>query len=160
MKLFYLAGGIGAILTLFGLWRLVANFRFLARTTAVEGKLVSWDVTDAGKVGGPSSKDGRRSYRPIVSFRAVDGSEHRVMGAAYRQGFRKPDEPTGSASLPAAVGGARRFAPPPPTARPAHRPSGQTPPELVAPSPRPRLFQTGQSARAARKNLSRNHTRA
>ena len=96
MKLFYLAGGIGAILTLFGLWRLVANFRFLARTTAVEGKLVSWDVTDAGKVGGPSSKDGRRSYRPIVSFRAIDGSEHRVMGAAYRQGFRKPDEPTGS----------------------------------------------------------------
>jgi len=96
MKLFYLAGGIGAILTLFGLWRLVANFRFLARTKAVKGKLVSWDVTDAGKVGGPSSKDGRRSYRPIVSFRAVDGSEHRVMGAAYRQGFHKPDEPTGS----------------------------------------------------------------
>ena len=96
MKLFYLAGGIGAILTLFGLWRLVANFRFLARTKAVKGKLVSWDVTDAGKVGGPSSKDGRRSYRPIVSFRAVDGSERRVMGAAYRQGFHKPDEPTGS----------------------------------------------------------------
>jgi len=96
MKLFYLAGGIGAILTLFGLWRLVANFRFLARTTPVEGKLVSWDVTAAGKVGGPSSKDGRRSYRPIVSFRAVDGSERRVMGAAYRQGFHKPDEPKGS----------------------------------------------------------------
>ena len=96
MKLFYLAGGIGAILTLFGLWRLVANFRFLARTTAVGGKLVSWDVTEAGKVGGPSSKDGRRSYRPIVSFRAVDGSERRVMGAAYRQGFHKPDEPKGS----------------------------------------------------------------
>ena len=96
MKLFYLAGGIGAILTLFGLWRLVANFRFLARTKAVKGKLVSWDVTDAGKVGGPSSSDGRRSYRPIVAFRTADGSEHRVMGAAYRQGFHKPDEPTGS----------------------------------------------------------------
>ena len=96
MSLFYLAGGIGAILTLAGLWRFVANFRFLARTTAVEGKFVGWDVTEAGKVGGPSSSNGRRSYRPIVSFRAVDGSEHRVMGAAYRQGFHKPDEPTGS----------------------------------------------------------------
>ena len=97
MNLFYLAGGIGAILTLFGLWRLVANFRFLARTTAVEGRFVSWDVTAAGKVGGPSSSDGRRSYRPIVMFRTVDGSEHRVMGSAYRQAFHKPDVPRGTA---------------------------------------------------------------
>jgi Protein of unknown function (DUF3592) len=96
MKLFYLAGGIGVVLTLVGLWRLVANFRFLARSTAVEGKLVNWDVTAAGKVGGPTSKDGRNSYRPIVSFRAVDGSEHRVMGSAYRQAFHKPDVPGGS----------------------------------------------------------------
>ena len=96
MKLFYLAGGIGAILFLFGLWRLIANFRFLARTTAVEGKFVRWDVTAPGKVGGPSSTGGRRSYRPIVSFRAVDGSEHRVMGSTYRQAFHKPDEASGS----------------------------------------------------------------
>ena len=96
MNLFYLAGGIGAILTLFGLWRLVANFRFIARTTAIEGHLVKWEITEAGKVGGPSSKDGRRSYRPIVSFKAADGSEHQVTGAAYRQGFHKPDTPMGS----------------------------------------------------------------
>ena len=97
MSLFYLAGGIGAILTLAGLWRFVANFRFLARTTAVEGKFVSWDVTEAGKVGGPSSSNGRRSYRPIVTFRAADGTEHRVMGSAYRQAFHKPDVPRGTA---------------------------------------------------------------
>jgi hypothetical protein len=96
MNLFYLAGGVGVVLTLVGLWRLVANLRFLARTTAVEGKFVSWDVTAAGKVGGPSSSNGRRSYRPIVTFRAADGSEHRVMGAAYRQAFHKPDTPRGS----------------------------------------------------------------
>jgi hypothetical protein len=96
MNLFYMAGGIGAILTLFGLWRLVANFRFLARTTAVEGHLVKWEITEAGKVGGPSSKDGRRSYRPIVAFKAADGSERQVTGAAYRQGFHKPDEPSES----------------------------------------------------------------
>lgn len=96
MNLFYLAGGIGAILTLAGLWRLVANFRFLARTTAVEGKFVSWDITAVGKVGGPSSTGGRRSYRPIVTFRAADGSEHRVMGSTYRQAFHKPDVPRGS----------------------------------------------------------------
>jgi hypothetical protein len=96
MNLFYLAGGIGAILTLSGLWRLVANFRFLARTTAIEGHLVKWEITEAGKVGGPSSKDGRRSYRPIVGFKAADGSERQVTGAAYRQGFHKPDTPTGS----------------------------------------------------------------
>jgi hypothetical protein len=96
MDLFHLAGGIGVILALVGLWRIVANLRFLARTTAAEGKLVSWDITAAGKVGGPSSSNGRRSYRPIVAFRTADGSEHRVMGAAYRQGFHKPDTPTGS----------------------------------------------------------------
>jgi hypothetical protein len=74
MDLYHLAGGIGVILTLAGLWRAVANLRFLARTTAVEGKFVHWEITAAGKVGGPSSEDGRRSYRPIVAFRAADGS--------------------------------------------------------------------------------------
>jgi hypothetical protein len=96
MNLFYLAGGIGVILSIAGLWGIVANLRFLARTTAVEGQFVKWEITEAGKVGGPSSKDGRRSYRPIVAFRAADGSEHRVTGAAYRQAFHKPDVPTGS----------------------------------------------------------------
>ena len=96
MDLFHLAGGIGVILTLAGLWRVVGNLRFLARTTAVEGKLVRWDVTEAGKIGGPSSKDGRRSYRPIVAYRAADGSEHQVTGAAYRQAYHAPDTPKGS----------------------------------------------------------------
>jgi hypothetical protein len=96
MDLYHLAGGIGIILTLAGLWRAVGNLRFLARTTAVEGKFVRWEITEAGKVGGPSSENGRRSYRPIVAFRAADGSEHRVTGAAYRQGFHAPDTPKGS----------------------------------------------------------------
>jgi hypothetical protein len=96
MDLFHLAGGIGVVCTLMGLWRCIANLRFLARTTAVEGHLVKWEITEAGKVGGPSSQNGRRSYRPIVSFKAADGSERRVTGAAYRQAFHKPDTPTGS----------------------------------------------------------------
>jgi Protein of unknown function (DUF3592) len=96
MDLFHLAGGIGVILTLMGLWRGVANLRFLARTTAVEGKLVKWEITEAGKIGGPSSENGRRSYRPVVAFRAADGSEHRVTGAMYRQAFHKPDTPRAS----------------------------------------------------------------
>lgn len=96
MDLFHLAGGIGIVLTLAGLWRAVANLRFLARTTAVDGKFVRWEITEAGKVGGPSSKDGRRSYRPIVAFHAADGSERRVTGAAYRQAFHAPDVPRGT----------------------------------------------------------------
>jgi hypothetical protein len=96
MDLFHLAGGIGVICTLMGLWRFIANLRFLARTTAVEGHLVKWEITEAGKVGGPTSENGRRSYRPIVAFKAADGSERRVTGAAYRQAFHKPDTPTGS----------------------------------------------------------------
>lgn len=96
MNLFYLAGGFGVILALVGLWRVVANHRFLARTTTADGKLVNWEITEAGKVGGPSSSNGRRSYRPIVTFRAADGSERRVIGTAYRQSFHKPETPTGS----------------------------------------------------------------
>ena len=96
MDLFHLAGGFGVVATLMGLWRCIANLRFVARTTAVEGHLVKWDITEAGKVGGPTSKGGRRSYRPIVAFNAADGSEHRVTGAAYRQAFHKPGTPTGS----------------------------------------------------------------
>lgn len=96
MDLFHLAGGIGVILTLWGLWQCIANFRFLARTTSVEGHLVKWEITEAGKVGGPSSSNGRRSYRPIVAFKAADGSEHQVTGTVYFQAYRKPNTPTGS----------------------------------------------------------------
>ncbi len=96
MDLFHLAGGIGTILTLAGLWRFVGNLRFLARSTAVEGKFARWEITAAGKIGGPSSDNGRRSYRPIVAFRAADGSEHRVTGATYRQAFHAPDTPKGT----------------------------------------------------------------
>ena len=96
MDLHHLAGGIGIILTLTGLWRFIDNLRFLARTTAVEGKFDRWEITAPGKVGGPSSENGRRSYRPIVAFRAADGSEHRVTGATYRQAFHAPHTPKGS----------------------------------------------------------------
>ncbi len=81
MERFYAFGGFGVVLALVGLWRVVANLRFLARTTSADGEPVKWEITEAGKVGGPSSKDGRRSYRPIVAFQAADGSEHRVTGA-------------------------------------------------------------------------------
>lgn len=96
MDLFHLAGGIGIVLTLVGLWRFVANVRFLARSTAVQGKFDRWEITAPGKVGGPSSENGRRSYRPIVAFRAADGSEHRVTGATYRQAYHAPDTPKGT----------------------------------------------------------------
>lgn len=96
MDLFYLAGGIGVILTVAGVWRVVANFRFLARTTAVEGKFLRWEITEAGKVGGPSSENGRRSYRPIVGFRAADGSERRVTGTTYTQAYHAPDVSKGT----------------------------------------------------------------
>ncbi len=96
MDLFHLAGGIGVILTLAGLWRGVANLRFLARTTAAEGKFVRWETTQPGKVGGPSSSNGRRSYRPVVAFQAADGSGHQVTGATYRQAFHQPDTPKGT----------------------------------------------------------------
>ena len=99
MDLYHLAGGIGIVLTLTGLWRLVANLRFLTRTTAVEGKFDRWEITAPGKVGGPSSENGRRSYRPVIAFRAADGSMHKVTGAIYRQAFHAPDTPKGT-SLP------------------------------------------------------------
>ena len=96
MDLVHLAGGIGVVLTLAGIWRSITNLRFLSRTTAVEGRFVRWEITEAGKVGGPSSTNGRRSYRPIVAFRAADGSEHLVTGSAYRQAYHSPDVPKGS----------------------------------------------------------------
>jgi hypothetical protein len=87
MERFYAFGGFGAILAILGIWRVVANLLFLARSTAAKGNFVKWDVEEAGKVGGPGSKDGRRSYRPIVVFKASDGSEHRAIGAMYSQAY-------------------------------------------------------------------------
>lgn len=76
MNLFYLAGGFGVILALVGLWRVVANHRFLARTTTADGKLVNWEITEAGKVGGPSSSNGggARIDRSSRSGRPTDPS--------------------------------------------------------------------------------------
>ena len=91
MQRFYAFGLFGAILALVGLWRLIFNLRFIARTTLTEGKLAKWEITEPGKVGGPDSKDGRRSYRPVVAFRAADGSEHRATGSMYRQAYHAPD---------------------------------------------------------------------
>jgi len=91
MQLFYLAGGIGVILVLTGLGRIVANLRFLSRSTATEGKFVRWEITEPGTVGGPNSTKGNRSYRPIVSFRAADGSQHQLTGSAYRLARHAPD---------------------------------------------------------------------
>ena len=90
MQRFYAFGIFGAIVALVGLWRVVFNLRYIGRTTLTEGKLAKWEITDAGKVGGPDSKDGRRSYRPIVAFRAADGSEHRATGSMYRQSYHAP----------------------------------------------------------------------
>lgn len=100
MERFYAFAGFGAIVALVGLWRHIFNLRFLARTTLTEGKLVSWEITEAGKIGGPGSKDGRRSYCPIVVFRAADGSEHRAMGAMYRQAYHAPEPLVGDAQFP------------------------------------------------------------
>lgn len=91
MQLFYLAGGIGVVLVLAGLGRIVGNLRFLSRSKAAEGKFVRWEITEPGKVGGPSGTNGRRSYRPIVSFRAADGSQHQFTGSAYRLARHAPD---------------------------------------------------------------------
>lgn len=91
MQRFYAFGLFGAILALVGLWRIIFNLRFLARTTLTEGKLAKWETTEPGKVGGPDSRNGRRSYRPIVAFRAADGSEHRATGSMYRQAYHAPN---------------------------------------------------------------------
>jgi hypothetical protein len=97
VNLFYLAGGIGLILVLAGFGKTIANLRFLARTKAVEGRFVKWEITEPGAIGGPSGTKGRRSYRPIVAFRADDGSTHQVTGSAYRQAFHAPSVAAGTA---------------------------------------------------------------
>jgi len=95
MKRFYAFGGFGLVLVLFAIWKIVDNFRFLARSVSAQGKLVKWDITAPGTVGGPSGTGGKRSYRPVVSFRASDGSERRVTGQVFLQSRRAPG-PTGA----------------------------------------------------------------
>ncbi|MFO1414185.1 MAG: DUF3592 domain-containing protein [Burkholderiales bacterium] len=94
MNLFYLAGSIGLILTLGALGRIVSNFRFLARSARAQGTFVRWEITEPGTVGGPSGTQGKRSYRPIIAFRAADGTEHRVTGSIYILQRHAPTSPT------------------------------------------------------------------
>lgn len=90
MDRFYAFGGFGSILVIVGVSQVFANLRFLARSTAAKGKFVKWDIDEPGKVGSPDSKDGRRSYRPVVAFQASDGTEHRAVGAMYSQAYHAP----------------------------------------------------------------------
>ena len=96
MPINYVFGAFGLIVLSFGLWQLNWCIRFLLRSTRVEGRLVKWEMISPGFIGTPPKSVRGGSYRPVVAFKADDGTEHRVESGVWRRSNYRPSTPVGT----------------------------------------------------------------
>jgi hypothetical protein len=91
----YILRAIAIIVITMGYGSLLTTIVFLARSTCVEGTLVTWERLTSTDIrqGAPSMRPGDRPmYRPVVAFTAADGKAYRVTGDVWssKRGGPKP----------------------------------------------------------------------
>lgn len=91
----YILRAIGIILAAIGYGSVISTVVFLLRSKRAHGKLVEWERFDP-----PVSSlrpNARPTYRAVVTYTTVDGSEHRVTGGVRTSRQGKPPLPLGHA---------------------------------------------------------------